>query len=129
MPSPRYAREIPRRYRLEGAKCTACGKVSFPPRLICPECKSRSFEPVRLKENGTIVTYTVIRVAPKQFSKEIPYVVAIVELEDGVRLTTQVADCGPEEVAIGARVKMVFRRIQEEGEAGLLCYGYKARLA
>lgn len=129
MPSPRYAREIPRRYRLEGAKCASCGKISFPPRLICPDCKSRSFEPVRLAEEGSIVTYTVIRVAPRQFSKEIPYVVAIVELADGVRITTQVADCAPEDAAIGKKVRMVFRRIQEEGEAGLLCYGYKCRLA
>lgn len=128
MPSPRYAREIPQRYRLEAGKCTNCGKVSFPPRLICPSCKSRKFSPVRLQDEGTIVTFTVIRVACEQFSMQTPYVVGIVELNDGVRITTQIVDCLPEEVAIGKPVKVVFRRIQAEGKSGILCYGYKCRL-
>lgn len=128
MPSPRYARGIPQRYRLEAGKCTSCGKIYFPPRLICPECKSKSFTNIRLSDEGEIVTYTVIRVAPKEFSKEIPYVVAIVQLHDGVRFTSQVVDCKPDEVEIGKKVKVVFRKIQEEGASGLICYGYKCRL-
>jgi len=128
MPVPRYTREIPQRYRLEAGKCINCGKVFFPPRLICPNCKSRKFNTIRLQDEGTIVTFTVIRVASEQFSMETPYVVGIVELNDGVRITTQIVDCSPEEVAIGKPVKIVFRRIQAEGESGILCYGYKCRL-
>ena len=128
MPSPRYAREIPQRYRLEAAKCTGCGNIHFPPRLICPDCKAKTFTTVKLADEGEIVTYTVIRVAPRQFSKEVPYAVGIVELKDGVRLTTQIVDCKPEEVAIGKKVKMIFRKIQEEGSSGLLCYGYKCKM-
>ena len=134
MISPRYHREIPQRYRLEASKCKQCGHISFPPRLICPKCKSKTFETVQLNREGKILTFTIIRVGPDKFSKETPYVVAIIELSegrsanDGVRLTAQVADCDIDKVAIGDKVKLVFRKIQDEGKSGLHCYGYKAVL-
>jgi uncharacterized OB-fold protein len=125
MSSPRNWREIPQRYRMEALKCQECGKICFPPRLICPKCHSREFESIRLSDEGTIYTYTVIRVPPSQFKDESPYAVAVVELEDGARITAQVADCAFEELEIGKRVRIEFRKIQEDGEAGILCYGYK----
>ncbi|MBM4170724.1 MAG: Zn-ribbon domain-containing OB-fold protein [Ignavibacteria bacterium] len=128
MISPRYHRDIPQRYRLEGGKCTKCSYIAFPPRLVCPKCKSKSFEPYHLSREGKILTFTIIKVGPDKFSKETPYVVAIIELNDGARLTTQVADCDVERVALGAKVKLVFRKIQDEGKSGLHCYGYKAIL-
>ncbi|MEO0136977.1 MAG: Zn-ribbon domain-containing OB-fold protein [candidate division WOR-3 bacterium] len=128
MPSPRYTREIPQRYRLEAAKCKNCGKIFFPPRLICSNCKSREFEKIKLPEEGKIVTYTTIRVAPEQFNTQVPYNIAIIELNNGVRVMAQVVDCKPEDMGIGKSVKMVFRKVQEEGEAGIICYGYKAVL-
>ena len=125
MSSPRNWREIPQRYRMEALKCQECGRICFPPRLICPKCHSREFESIRLSDEGTIYTYTVIRVPPSQFKDEAPYAVAVVELEDGARITAQVADCAFEELEIGKRVRIEFRKIQEDGEAGILCYGYK----
>jgi uncharacterized OB-fold protein len=83
---------------------------------------------VKLSGTGKIVTHTTVRVAPDQFAVQVPYNVAIVELSDGVRITTQVVDCRPEDVAIGKPVKLVFRKVQEEGSAGIICYGYKAVL-
>lgn len=128
MISPRYHREVPQRYRLEAGKCKQCGNISFPPRLVCPKCKSQTFETVKLSREGKILTFTIIRVGPDKFSKETPYVVAIIELNDGVRLTAQVADCDVDKVEIGNKVKLVFRKIQDEGKSGLHCYGYKAVL-
>jgi uncharacterized OB-fold protein len=63
MISPRYFREIPRRYRLEAGKCDKCGEIYFPPRLICPECKSQKFTSIQLSDIGEIITYTIIRVS------------------------------------------------------------------
>lgn len=126
MITARYHREIPQRYRLEAAKCTTCGQLSFPPRLICPKCKGRSFETMKLNDEGTLLTFTVIRVASEKFSKQTPYAVGIVELKDGVRLTTQIVDVDVEKLEVGQKVKLVFRKIQEDGKAGILCYGYKA---
>ncbi len=126
MISARYFREIPQRYRLEAAKCSKCGSVSFPPRLVCPNCKGRAFEPISLRDEGSLVTFTVVRVASEKFARETPFAVGIVELNDGVRITAQIADPEIDELDLGRKVKLVFRRIQEDGKAGILCYGYKA---
>jgi uncharacterized OB-fold protein len=128
MPSPRYSREMPQRYRLEAVQCKGCGKISFPPRRICAGCGSREFDKARLSDQGKIITYTTIRVAPKDFETQVPYSVAVVETDNGVRLTTQVVDCGPDDLAIGKRVKFVFRKLFPEGHTGIICYGYKAIL-
>lgn len=126
MPTPsRYWREIPQRYRLEAVKCKKCGAILFPPRLICPECKSRDFEKTKLAEKGKLLTFTIIRVPPHQFVDQAPYAVGIIELEDGVKLTGQIVDCDFKDLEIGQRVKVEFRKIYDEGEAGILCYGYK----
>lgn len=126
MISARYTREIPQRYRLEASKCTKCGHTSFPPRLVCPECKGNNFKTVVLDDEGTLLTFTVIRVGSEKFSTETPFPVGIVQLNDGVKITTQIADADVDELEIGQKVKIVFRKIQEEGKAGILCYGYKA---
>ncbi|OGQ98608.1 MAG: hypothetical protein A2284_15015 [Deltaproteobacteria bacterium RIFOXYA12_FULL_61_11] len=128
MSTARYWREIPHRYRLEASRCKQCGYIAYPHRLICPECQCREFVPITLKNTGTIETYTVIRVAPSQFVDQVPYAVAIVKLDDGVALTCQVADTDPSKLAIGKRVTLEFRRIQADGEAGVLAYGLKAVL-
>jgi uncharacterized OB-fold protein len=121
----RYWREIPQRYRYEANKCSSCGKINFPPRLICPECQGRKFETTKLAEKGKVLTYTIIRVAPQQFVDQAPYAVGIVELEDGVHLTGQIVDCDFEQVKIGQAVKLEFRKIYDVGESGVICYGYK----
>jgi uncharacterized OB-fold protein len=128
MPSPRYRREMPQRYRLEAAKCQSCGRLSFPPRKVCSSCGAREFDSEKLSDHGKILTFTTIRVAPKDFETQVPYSVAIVESDNGVRLTTQVVDCKPEDLEIGKRVKFVFRKLYSEGHTGIICYGYKAIL-
>ncbi len=120
-----YWREMPRRYRLEAAKCSNCSAIQFPPRLVCPECGQRKFEPFKLNRSGKLLTYTVIHVAPSQFADQAPYPVGIVELDSGVRLLTQVADCPLEELKTGMPVKIEFRSITSDGKAGIIHYGYK----
>ncbi len=121
----RYWREMPQRYRLEAGKCTRCGKIGFPPRLICPKCGNRKFDKVKLADEGVVKTYTVIRVAPSQFSGQSPYAVGIVELDGGVSITAQIVDVPLDSIRLGQRVRIEFRRIQEDGDAGIICYGYK----
>jgi uncharacterized OB-fold protein len=121
----RYWREIPQRYRYEAARCRACGKVHFPPRTVCRGCRGRDFEKVVLPKDGKIETFTVIRVAPTGFADEAPYAVGIVRLTNGVRVMAQVVDARPEEIAIGDRVRLEFRRLKDDGPSGILCYGYK----
>ncbi len=125
MPSPRYWREIPSRYRLEASKCTRCGKVSYPVRPVCPACRDKGLERVVLSRTGKVVTSTVIHVPPTDFDTQAPYAVAIVETPEGARLMTQIADCDPAKVGPGMNVSLEFRRIRREGHGGILCYGYK----
>lgn len=126
MPSPRYWREIPSRYRLEAGRCTGCGKVVYPRRLVCPSCRGRDWEAVRLSRRGTVVTCTTVHVAPDQFAMEAPYAMAVVETPEGARLMTQVVDCDPSVVAPGMEVELAFRLVRREGHGGILCYGHKA---
>ncbi len=128
MISPRYHRETAQRFRLEAAKCTGCGNIHFPPRLVCRECGGEEFEKDILPSKGKVVTYTVIRIPPAEFDDQKPYVVAIVELENGVRVTCMVAEAPPDNVEIGTKVELIFRKIMKESEWGVLQYGYKARV-
>jgi uncharacterized OB-fold protein len=123
----RYWRETPQRYRYEAGKCTACGKVWFPPRRVCGngDCRGREFETVVLPGEGKVATFTVIRVAPTAYTDQAPYAVGIVELSDGTRIMSQIVDCDPETIELGMPVKIEFRKIVEDGAAGMLAYGYK----
>jgi len=126
MAVPSYWRAIPQRYRYEANECVSCGKKFFPPRLICDQCQSREFKKIKLGREGKVLTYTIIRVAPSQFVDQAPYPIAIVELNDGVKVLMQIADCDPETIEIGMPVRMEFRKVSTEGDAGIINYGYKA---
>lgn len=126
MPTARAWREYPRRYRYEAGVCRKCGKWFFPPRLVCDACGCREFQTKAMRRTGTIVTHTVIRVPPAPFKDQAPYAMAVVEMDDGPRLTAQVVDCKPEQLKIGQRVQLEFRKISVDGDAGTIQYGYKA---
>ncbi len=126
MSVPRYWRNEVPRYRLLGKACKACGAKYFPARPICT-CGSTEFNDYKLSERGEVVTWTVISSAPIGFEKYVPYVVALIELEDGCRLLSQVVDIEPEEVKAGLKVEAVFRRVKEDGKDGIIHYGYKFR--
>ncbi len=125
MPSPRYWREIPTRYRLEAVRCRSCGKVTFPARRVCPACRGTEWEKTALSWKGKVVTSTVVQVAPTEFQMEAPYAMAIVETPEGARLMTQIVDCDPAAVLPGMDVTLVFRKVRREGHGGILCYGFK----
>lgn len=78
-----------------------------------------------LTDKGKVISYTIIRVPPQQFADQAPYAVGIVELEDGIKLTGQIVDCDFNDLKTGMKVKIEFRKIFQDGESGILCYGYK----
>ena len=121
----RYWRETPQRYRGEAVKSQKTGKVYFPPRQIEPGNGNRKFKPVKLEYNGEVLTYTVIRVAPQGFEKQSPYALAVIELDGGGRITTQVTDIPVDDVKIGMKVRVEFRKINDDGPEGIHMYGYK----
>lgn len=123
-------REFPQRYRLEAAKCNTCDKILYPPRVACPKCGGTSFETSVLPREGKVVTFTIVRVPPAGFTEQTPLPIALVELADGVKVMVQIGDvANPEEISIGMPVRLEFRRISWDGEAGLIFYGHKAVMA
>ena len=127
---PRFWREIQSRYNLVGTKCGNCGKVDFPPRSVCPDCGRKSvgkMQTFKLAGKGTVVTYTTIYDAPSQFDMQKPYVMAIIEMDEGVRLTSQLINVKSEDVRIGMKVQATFRKLGQDGDAGVIHYGYKFR--
>ena len=121
----RFWRESSRRYRGEAAKSPLTGKVYFPGRLIEPGNHNRTFETVKLNYDGTLLTYTIIRVAPRGFERSSPYALGIIELDDGGRITSQIADTPLDKIQIGMRVRVEFRKIIDDSPEGLHMYGYK----
>ncbi|MEM0351121.1 MAG: Zn-ribbon domain-containing OB-fold protein [Archaeoglobaceae archaeon] len=69
--------------KLLGMKCRDCGNYTCPPKHTCNVCSSMNLEKVVLSGRGVVKTYTVTYVAPMGYEKEAPYVVALVELEEG----------------------------------------------
>ena len=125
MDLPRYHRLRAPYYRFQGQRCSSCRAVQFPPRTLCRICRARSLEPHRFSGRGVVYSHAEVAQAPRGFAG--PYLVALVQLEEGVLVTAQLTDVEPEDVVIGLPVEMVTRRLQERGEHGYLVYGYKFR--
>ena len=126
---PVHWRLTPQRYRLLGSACTRCSQKFFPQRTICPDCRRKGkIEEIRFSGEGEIYSYTVIHVASRGFEFLKPYVMAIVRLVEGPLVTTQVVDCNPDDVEIGRKVYLTFRKISVDGSNGIIRYGYKFKL-
>jgi uncharacterized OB-fold protein len=126
MSVPRYWRNEVPRYRLVGEECALCGNKYFPARPVC-SCGATEFKDYSLAKKGEVVTWTIINNAPIGFEKYTPYMVAMIELEDGVRIISQLVDISPEDVSVGLNVEACFRKVKENGKSGILQYGYKFR--
>ena len=119
-------RHIQQRYNLIGSKCTNCDGVYFPPRVICPKCRRKgNIETIQFKGKGKIHSFSIVETPTDDFKTIAPYAVAIIELEEGAKLTSQLVECNLDEIKIGDPVEMVFRKIREDGEDGVISYGFK----
>lgn len=106
-----------RRHELLIQSCRRCGTHIFYPRYNCTDCGSRDLEWVRPSGRGTVYSFTVARRPTHPgLADRVPYVIAIVELEEGPRMTTNIVDCDPDRVAIGMPVEVTF---EDSGEISL----------
>lgn len=123
----RHWRTRNQRYALVGEVCEGCGSKIFPPRDICPECEAPAKTPFTFSGLGEVYSYSTVYHAPEGYDEHVPYTVALVRLEEGPLVTAQLTDADPEEVAVGMPVEMVTRKIRQEGDRGVIVYGYKFR--
>lgn len=122
-------RRIPERYRMLGVRCVSCSSAYFPKRSICPKCRRKGkLEEIQFSGKGTVYSFTEVTSPPEGFEDQVPYVLAIIELAEGAKLTGQIVDASNADVSIGSKVEPVFRVIQRDNPEGLIHYGFKFRL-
>lgn len=102
------------RGELRFQRCARDRKLFFPPATRCPRCWSREWSWERVSGRGTVFSFVVFRRSyHPAFRGSLPYVVAIVEIEDGVRFTTRLTDVRPEDVRVGLPVGVVFAPVAD----------------
>ena len=107
-----------RERRLLIRKCNACGALHFMPRYLCPACWSDQLEWVEAKGTGSVHSFTIIRRAPMAaFAPRAPYVLALIDLDEGPRMMANVLGEDALSVRIGDRVKVTF---EERGEGAMI---------
>ena len=95
--------------------CSNCEKYQFYPRPICTNCMSEEIEWKQASGRGEILSYTTVhRAISKAYAKEVPYVVALIELDEGVTMMSNVISCKFEDIKIGMRVEVIFEDWSEE---------------
>ncbi len=109
-------------HRVRIQYCTACDKYVYYPRSHCPRCLSPELKWRNIRGTGTVYTFTVARRATApMFEDEVPQKIAVIELDEGPRLTSTLVNVEPEEIEIGMRVKPVFDKA-EGADVTLLRY-------
>lgn len=104
-----------RKGELRLQKCGDCSKYVFYPRPACSYCMSERLEWTAVSGRGRVYTFTIVRRANiPAFQADVPYVFAIVELEEGPRLATNVVGCDPEAVRVDMPVKAFYDGVTEE---------------
>jgi uncharacterized OB-fold protein len=93
-------------------QCRACGHNWHPPMPLCPACHSNDVEWRAAAGRGSVYTYTVVRhPTHPAFADLVPYVVAVVELDEGPRIVTNIQRCPVDDVHGGMRVAIVFEDV------------------
>ena len=90
-------------------RCDDCHQYQWYPRGFCSNCWSTHIRYVKASGKGTVWTYTITyQNRSPGFSQEVPYVLALVELDEGVKVFTNIIECKPDDVQIGMAVEVVF---------------------
>jgi len=107
--------EACRRHELRLQRCRSCGTLRYYPRALCPSCLSGEVEWVLCSGRGTVYTFTVTyqNQAPG-FRESLPYALAVVALEEGPQMLTNIVECPFEEIRIGMPVEVTFVDVNDE---------------
>ncbi len=106
--------EAAKRHELLIRRCRACGRPYFYPRDFCPECFSFDVEWVKASGRGTIYSFTICHRPAPGFEEDVPYNLALVDLEEGARMMSTIVECPDSGLKIGMPVEVVFDDITEE---------------
>jgi len=105
-------------------QCGGCGAVVAPPQGSCYSCGASDFKWTEVSGKGTLVSFTVIHIAPDEFQNEAPYIIGLVELDEGTRITARLLGWDPnkpEEIEVGTKLILDY----EESDAGRTHLAFK----
>jgi len=104
-----------KQHKLLIQECRDCGAKIFYPRKVCSECWSPNLFWSEASGKGKIFSYSVTMAGVEdKFVEDLPFVLALVDLEEGVRMMTNIVNCKPDEVSIGMDVEVVFEDVTED---------------
>ncbi|MCX7620354.1 MAG: Zn-ribbon domain-containing OB-fold protein [Acidimicrobiales bacterium] len=107
--------EAARRGKLLLRSCNRCGVVHYYPRPFCPECWSDEVTWIEASGRARLYTHSTVHVNDlPPFDEQVPYIAAVVDLEEGPRMMTQIVDCDPGELEIGMPLELTFRHVSDE---------------
>lgn len=111
---------------LLGTRCRDCGVVVFGPATFCQSCTSGDLEAVDLSREGTLFSYTIVRVPPAGWPGPVPYVLGEVELPEGPHVLAEVIDCAEGDLRIGLPVELALESVTA-ADGGAVKIVYKWR--
>ena len=103
-----------RDHRLVAQRCVGCGRLRHPPRPMCPHCHSLDFEIADLSGDGVVYSFALLH-HPQNAAFEYPIMAALIDLEEGVRVVSNLVEIDPDEIAIGMPVTVDYRATRNEG--------------
>jgi uncharacterized protein len=108
--------EACRERRLVVQRCTECRHTRFPPTRFCARCNSPKAEWIESKGEGKVFSWIVVRhpVPRDIYAQDVPYVVALIELAEGVRIPSNIVGCTPEDVTAGMPVRVTFKPVTDD---------------
>jgi hypothetical protein len=120
-----YWRLKDRYFNLIGTKCKACGAEWFPPVRVCRKCGSQELDDFEMPHTGKLLAHTVLRETAEEFKIHAPYILGMVELDNGQKLLAQIVDVDVTTVQDGTPVRLTLRKLTEDSKKGTIFYGYK----
>jgi len=101
--------------KVMATRCKKCGTSYFPPKMDCPKCLISDTEWFEIRGNGKLITYTVVNYGPSGFENDIPYILAIGEFEDGMRIFSRLSrDIKESDIEVGMSMKVAPVKLAED---------------
>jgi len=96
-------------------KCKGCGNIDFPPYLYCTNCMSEDHEWIEASGKGTLFAYAInVFAVPFFFWDDLPYVVAMIDMDEGMRIISNIVQCEHDKIKNGMRVEVVYEEVSPE---------------
>jgi hypothetical protein len=107
--------EAAHQHKLTVQRCRDCGEHIFFPRPLCPQCYSSNIEWAEVSGRGKVYSFTIVRrPTVRGFDQDAPYIYAVVELEEGPRMVTNIVGCLLDEVRVGMPVEAAYEDVTPE---------------